>query len=152
MNVLHLFVGRWCFGLLTTAQLQMGRGERQRAAAVQLPASAECYKRNCLQRGNWHTHRVHTLTKPRTVGRGQRCSNIYCRHMKIPAQTFLFCCKFSCPQNASLLLESLKKKEEQPFGFDQLNTWWIKPKVLFLVPRRFVNRNISPTTTRQSSN
>lgn len=58
INGLHLFVGCWCFSS-SAAQLQAGR-VRQTAAAAQLPASPECYKRNCLQRGNWHTH-THSL-------------------------------------------------------------------------------------------
>lgn len=57
INGLHLFVSCWCF-ILSAAQLQAGK-VRQTAAAAQLPASPECYKRNCLQRGNWHTH-IHT--------------------------------------------------------------------------------------------
>lgn len=57
INGLHLFVSCWCF-ISSAAQLQAGK-VRQTAAAAQLPASPECYKRNCLQRGNWHTH-IHT--------------------------------------------------------------------------------------------
>lgn len=45
------------------------RRERQRAAAVQLPALPECYKRNCLQRGNWHNTHTHTQTQHRLVAR-----------------------------------------------------------------------------------
>lgn len=83
INGLHLFVGCWCFSSLA-AQLQAGR-VRQTAAAAQLPASPECYKRNCLQRGNWHTHIHTTHYSPALL------SVSYCCHMKISTLILFFC-------------------------------------------------------------
>lgn len=89
MNVRHLFCWWLVFQLCGRSTAAARHGGRQRAAAVQLPASPECYKRNCLQRGNWHAHthtwtctHTHTHTKYSGLWLGTVQSVFCCCHMK----------------------------------------------------------------------
>ncbi len=91
---------RWSSGQMFSACLLVARQlqhsckqaqQRQTAAAVQLPASPECYKRNCLQRGNWHTGtQTHKHTHTQTHTHTQACGQQQCgQHFAVTWKSLL---------------------------------------------------------------